>query len=414
MTALDLARLQFALTAGLHFLFVTLTLGLAPLIAFMQTRYVLTGDEPYRTMTRFWGQLYVVNYGIGIASGLVMEFQFGLDWDGLGAVAGNVFGAPLALESLVAFFLESTFLGMWIFGWVRLPRWAHLVLIHLVALTAIGSAFFVMVANGFLQHPAGGVLRDGTFALSDVAALLTNPEALDAFWHVLAAALLAGGLVVAGVSAWHLRRDTGWSEVFTRSLRIGVVVAAPAALGVVNRGFAQFDYLRVDQPGKLAEAFGGTASVPAARAAVPGGQLPPSWIAVPAAVMQDAGFALAGLCVVALLALLVARGRPTRMRWLLRPLAWAVPVPFVLVLCGWVVREEGRQPWVVYGVLRTSDALSPTGPGTVVLSLGVFVGLVACLGVLDVGVLRAQVRRGPGSAELPDAGPVPAVPARAL
>jgi cytochrome d ubiquinol oxidase subunit I len=255
VTALGLARLQFALTAGFHFLFVSLTLGLVPLIAIMQTRYVITGAAVHRTMTRFWGQLYLINYGMGIITGLVMEFQFGLDWNGLSAFAGNVFGAPIALETLIAFFLESTFLGMWIFGWDRLPKYAHLALIWLVALTAFASAFWIMVSNGFLQHPVGGVVRDGVFHLTDFTALITNNEAVVGMTHLLGGTFLTGGVFVAGVSSWHLVRRTVHHDFFLRSLRIGLVAAVLGAALAVHQGFAQFDYLQIDQPGKLAEAF---------------------------------------------------------------------------------------------------------------------------------------------------------------
>ncbi|MGH3097708.1 MAG: cytochrome ubiquinol oxidase subunit I, partial [Streptosporangiales bacterium] len=202
MSAVDLARIQFALTANVHFLFVVVTLGLAPLVAIMQTRYVLTGRDVHKTMTRFFGQIYVVNYGIGIVTGLVMEFQFGLNWTGVSQVAGQVFGAPLALETLIAFFAEATFLGMWIFGWDRLPKAVHLALIYLVTLTAYASAYFIMVANGFLQHPVGAALHDGTARITDVAALLTNPNAIGAVAHIVPAAVFVGGVVVAGISAW--------------------------------------------------------------------------------------------------------------------------------------------------------------------------------------------------------------------
>ncbi|MEU8386002.1 cytochrome ubiquinol oxidase subunit I, partial [Streptosporangium sp. NPDC048865] len=172
MNVLDLARTQFAVTGSLHFLFVVLTLGLAPLIAIMHTRYAVTGKPVHERVTRFWGQIYVINYALGILTGLVMEFQFGMNWSGLSHYAGDVFGAPLAIETLGAFFLESTFLGLWIFGWHRLPRWLHVACIWVVTLTAYVSAFWIMVANSFLQNPAGAVERGGHLVLTDAGALL--------------------------------------------------------------------------------------------------------------------------------------------------------------------------------------------------------------------------------------------------
>lgn len=392
MSAVDLARIQFALTANVHFLFVVVTLGLAPLIAVMQTRYVLTGRDVHKAMTRFFGQIYVVNYGIGIVTGLVMEFQFGLNWTGVSQVAGQVFGAPLALETLIAFFAEATFLGMWIFGWDRLPKAVHLVLIYLVTLTAYGSAYFIMVANGFLQHPVGAALHDGTARITDAAALLTNPNAVGAVAHIVPAALFIGGVVVAGISAWHLRRRTGHDEVFVRSLRLGVLVGVPAAFWTFALGYAQFDYLRRNQPLKV-DAIG-LLHHPAKAA----GPLPPDWLSVPFTVMQTIG-ELGFYVGLFLLPFLIRRWIVPR-RFLLRIMTWFIPVPFVAVVCGWLVREIGRQPWVIYGVLKTPDAASGVGVAQVAFSMAVFGVIVVGLAVTDWLVLARLARRGPGRVTL--------------
>ncbi|MFG1695443.1 cytochrome ubiquinol oxidase subunit I [Nonomuraea sp. NPDC049309] len=203
MDVLDLARTQFAVTGSLHFLFVVLTLGLAPLVAIMHTRWARTGQPLHERMTRFWGQVYVINYALGIMTGLVMEFQFGLAWSGLTDYAGDVFGAPLAMETLLAFFLESTFLGLWIFGWGRLPRWAHTACIWAVTLTAYASAFFIMVANSFLQNPAGAVADGERLRLAGFGALLTNKALIFSFPHVIGAGLFTGGW------CWPARAPTG-------------------------------------------------------------------------------------------------------------------------------------------------------------------------------------------------------------
>lgn len=399
MTTLEFARLQFALTAGLHCLFVSLTLGLAPLIAVMQTRYAITGNPIHRQMTRYWGQLYLINYGVGIITGLVMEFQFGLNWNGLSQFAGNVFGAPLALETLIAFFLESTFLGMWIFGWGRLPRYMHLVLIWLVTVTAYVSAFWIMVANGFLQHPVGGVVRGGVFQLTDFGALLTNREALGALQHLLPATSLAGALFVAGVSAWQFLRGAGEREFFLRSLRLGLLVAAPMSALAINRGFEQIGYLTTDQSGKMAQAFGdpnpAVAQAMATARYGPGHYLPPSWLEVPANIMLYSGYVMGVLSVLGAI-LVLGRGWLIRIPILLRLLSWLLFLPFLVVLCGWVVREEGRQPWLVYGLLRTSDAVSPATLGSVITSFAVFIGLLMMLVTVDVVVMRQYAGRGPG------------------
>ncbi|GIL31461.1 cytochrome ubiquinol oxidase subunit I [Actinocatenispora comari] len=385
VTAVDLARVQFALTANVHFLFVVLTLGLTPMIAIMQTRYVLTGRAVHLTMTRYWGQLYVVNYGLGIVTGLVMEFQFGLAWTGVNRVAGQVFGAPLALETIIAFFAEATFLGIWIFGWGTLPKVVHLVSFYLVTITAYASAVFVMVANGFLQHPVGYVLRDGTARVTDLRALFGNPEAVGALRHLVPAALMLGGMVVAGISAWQLRRRPDDTDVFLRSLRIGVLVGLAGAFFTFLYGWAQLDYLRTDQPGKVDAimASKGTGTVT---------DRPPGWISVPFSIMQQFGEYSTYLGLF-LLPFLVRRWI-VRRRLLLSVMTWWIPLPFVAVVCGWLVREVGRQPWAVYGVLRTADATSlPTGQ--VAVSLAVFGVVVVGLAVTNWLVLLMLARRGP-------------------
>ncbi|MFC6936980.1 cytochrome ubiquinol oxidase subunit I [Actinomadura yumaensis] len=236
MDALMLARVQFALTAGSHFLFVALTLGLATLVALMQTRATVSGSAVHARMTRFWGQLYVINYAVGIVTGLVMEFQFGLNWSGMSRMVGGVFGAPLAMETIVAFFIESTFLGLWIFGWDRLNRWVHLGLIWVVTLTAYLSAYFVLVANGWLQRPVGYEMVDGVARLTDAGALLTNPTAILAFLHVLFGGLLTAAFFMAGVSGYHLLRRTAEVEFFRRSMRIGLLTLVLSVFPVVAFG----------------------------------------------------------------------------------------------------------------------------------------------------------------------------------
>lgn len=402
--ALTLARLEFAVTTATHFMFVMLTLGLVTQVALMQTRWVRTGRPVYERSTRFWGQLYVINYALGIATGLVMEFQLGLNWSGLGRITGDVFGAPLAMETLVAFFLESTLLGMWIFGWGTLRPRLHLALIWGVVATAYASAFFVMVANSFLQHPVGYAIGpDGRARLTDAGALLANPNLWAALAHLLSAALLAGGLVIAGISAWHLLRGHPDTELFHRGLRRGVLTGLAGAFATVGFGFAQFSYLG-DQPTKLA----GGAEAAAAQAAMaaahgPGHYLPPTWVGAAADAMIGVGQLL--LLVLLAVAPLLIRGLLGRSRRL-RPVLWLLvalmPVPFLTAVLGWLVREVGRQPWIVYGVLRTADAVSPIPPGALLASATGFALLVGGLVVADLWLLARYARRGPGTEFLPD------------
>ena len=201
MTVTDLARLQFGLTAVAHYLFVALTLGLVTLLVLIQLADTVAPRPGRAAMLRFWGQVYLVNYALGVGTGIVLELQLALNWSGLTRVAGDVVGAPLALETVIAFSAEATLLGLWIFARDRLPRALHLLVLLGVAATAYASAFFVIAANAFLQHPVGYAMRDGVMALTDPGALFSNVALPTALAHVLAGALLTGGLFVAGVSS---------------------------------------------------------------------------------------------------------------------------------------------------------------------------------------------------------------------
>ncbi|GAA3547602.1 cytochrome ubiquinol oxidase subunit I [Nonomuraea rosea] len=385
MDVLELARTQFAVTGSLHFLFVVLTLGLAPLVAIMHTRWVRSGDPVHERMTRFWGQIYVINYALGIVTGLVMEFQFGLSWSGLSHYAGDVFGAPLAMETLVAFFLESTFLGLWIFGWGRLPRRAHLACIWLVTLTAYASAFFIMVANSYLQNPAGSVLRNGRMELVDFGALLTNKALLYSFPHVIGAGLFAGGMVLAGASAYKLRRRTGELEFFSASLRMGVGVAGIGILLTMMSGYLQFSGV---QEGKFNGNTGAALSL---------------------AFMMEIG-QLVGLFVLLVLLPLI-RSLPRR-RWAHPILIAMTPLPFLLAIAGWGAREIGRQPWMIWERLSVADAMSPgLTPGMITASFIGFVAVLGLLAVVDYVLIAKVIRRGPGDLALGAAADEPRSPA---
>ncbi|MFD0904609.1 cytochrome ubiquinol oxidase subunit I [Actinomadura sediminis] len=404
---LMLARVQFALTAGSHFLFVALTLGLATLVALMQTVATLRGGGRggavvQSRMVRFWGQLYVINYAVGIVTGLVMELQLGLNWAGMSRVTGGVFGAPLALETIGAFFVESTFLGLWIFGWDRLNRWVHLGTIWVVTVTAYASAYFVLVANGWMQRPVGFELVGGEARLTDAGALLTNPAALLAFGHVLFGGLLTAGFFMAGVSGWHLLRRTAEVEFFRRSMRVGLVTVLVALYPVVMFGGMQFAYL---QPTKLG---GGDADAQVAEFTArfgPDDYMAPGLAGAGEALMVTMWSLMHLVAIVALVKVWFGR-------WLVRGRVFhvlmivSVPLPYVAMLSGWVFREVGRQPWAVYGVVKTEDALSDVGSGTLAVSFAAFTVLFAVLVAVNVWLLARFARRGPEGASLGAAPPV--------
>ncbi|MFI1864536.1 cytochrome ubiquinol oxidase subunit I [Streptomyces jumonjinensis] len=413
MSAAELARLQFAATTGIHWLFVILTMGLVPIVAIMHTRAAFTRDPAMRAvrerMTRFWGQLYLINYAVGIVTGLVMEFQFGLSWSGLSKFAGNVFGAPLALETLIAFFAESTFLGMWIFGWGRLRRGVHTALIWLVALTAYASAYWIMIANGFMQHPVGYEVRDGVAYLTDFGALLTNPNALIALAHITLAALTTGAVLVMGISAYHLARGTEDTDLFRGSLRLGLLVGTPAAWFVVTAGEAQLPLIRRNQPMKTTALENGYIAQMQARLVEEHGPgdyvFAHDWLRISMDAMTIISYTVSSVTIVAVV--LLWKGRLWRWRPFARLMTAMIPFPFIASLAGWVVREVGRQPWIVYGELTVEDALSPVSRASLAVSCTVFIAVFVALAVTNWTLIARFARRGPEAAQLGATGPLP-------
>ena len=251
ITTVDLARLQFATTSLYHFLFVPLTLGLAPLVAIMQTLWYRGGNEAWLRLARFFGTLMLINFVIGVATGLVQEFQFGMNWSIYSEFVGDVFGAPLAIEGLAAFMLESTFLGLWIFGWDRLSRRVHLATIWIFALASWASAFFIISANSWMQRPVGSTVTDGRAELTDVWELFSNRFGIWAYIHVLLVGLTTAAVVVFGVACWHLVRGRN-QELFRHAAKLALIVGLPISavnLGVGSQmGVVVTDY----QPMKIA------------------------------------------------------------------------------------------------------------------------------------------------------------------
>ncbi|KUP95465.1 cytochrome ubiquinol oxidase subunit I [Thermobifida cellulosilytica] len=393
------ARLQFALTAGIHYTFVALTLGMAALILVSQFSAVLRGDAARLAAVRFWGGLYVVNYGMGVLSGLVMELQLALNWNGLNEVFGHVVSAPLAVETVAAFFAESTFLGLWIFGWDRMNRWLHLACFGVVTLTAYLSAFWVLVSNGFLKNPVGFEMRGGVAVLTDPVALVTNPSALLAFGHVATSTLLVGGLVTAGVSAYHLRRGSDPEGMFRRGVRRGVLAASVALLPTAAAGGAQYPLL-FDPPASSGTTLD-AAEIERIEAAGSG----------LVRVLAETGNAVMALVwtvffLVLPLALLAwpLRGLD-RWRWL----QWLMPVLPVLALLagvgGWVYRELNRQPWTVRHHLTTAQAVTELSPGLALLSFVLFTGVFVVLAGITGWLLVRFARRGPAGGPLAPAPP---------
>jgi cytochrome d ubiquinol oxidase subunit I len=458
-TTVDLARLQFATTSIYHFLFVPLTLGLGPIVAIMQTRWHRTGDEAWLRLTKFFGTLLLINFAIGVATGLVQEFQFGMNWSVYSKYVGGVFGAPLAIEGLAAFFLESTFLGLWIFGWGRLSPRLHLATLWLAVAGTWLSGYFILVANSWMQHPVGSKVNAGQAQLTDVWALLSNRFALYAFTHTMLVALTMGSLFVFGIACWHLLRGRN-VDVFRRAAALALVVAVPATVGnmvVGSRfGLATTDY----QPMKIAsaEALWNTEQPAGFSLFQIGGftqsdQTPSFVIQVPKLLsflatgtftgqvegindvnkgyqkqygrgedyippvrvtywsMRVMAYLGALMTLVALLgAWLYRRGTLATKRWFLWTAVVAISVPYLAATAGWLLTEVGRQPWIVQGLLKTAAANSPSvGTATIATSLGIFVALYAALGVLDVILMRRYARLDPPELERPAEPPVAAL-----
>ncbi len=406
-TTVNLARVQFATTSIYHFLFVPLTLGLGPIVATFQTLWLRTRDEAWLKLTHFFGTLFLINFAIGVATGLVQEFQFGMNWSVYSKFVGNVFGAPLAIEALAAFFLESTFLGLWIFGWNRLPPRLHLATLYLAVLGTWLSAYFILVANSWMQDPVGYKLVNGEAQLTSVWALLSNDWALWAFGHTIFVGLTAGAAVVFGVCCWNLARGRN-PDLFKRAAKVALIVLVPVS--VLNLWFgSHFGILVTElQPMKISasEAQWDDCQPCAFSLFQIGGftqsdQTPSFSIQIPRMlsflatgsfngavtglnelnrqeelkhgpgnyephvrtiywsmrVMAYAGSLVALVAVVG--AFLLRRRQLERWRWFLWLGVATTFLPFVAAAAGWVLTELGRQPWIVQDLLKTADANSP-------------------------------------------------------
>ncbi|MBY3985909.1 cytochrome ubiquinol oxidase subunit I [Rhodococcus fascians] len=420
MDALDVSRWQFGITTVYHFILVPLTIGLAPMVAAMQTMWVITGKDSWYRLTKFFGKLFLINFALGVATGIVQEFQFGMNWSEYSRFVGDVFGAPLALEGLVAFFLESTFLGLWIFGWSRLPKLVHLATIWLVAIGVNASAFFIIAANSWMQHPVGATYNEetGRAELTDIWALLTNNTALAAFPHAVAGAFLTAATFVAGISGWWMVREarkkkadepaTDSRSMFRSAARMSFIVMIVAGGALAITGDIQGKLMFEQQPMKMASAeslcdteTGASFSLLTVGThnncesvvhliAIPGltsflaendfgatvqgvnqlqdqyeqqfgpGNYKPNLFVTYWAFRMMIGLA-AGSALLAVAGLWVTRGgRIPDQKWFSWLSLLAIPTPFLANSAGWIFTEMGRQPWVVAPNLSGVDQIRLT------------------------------------------------------
>ena len=454
ISTLSLARWQFAVTTVFHFLFVPLTIGLGLLVAVLQTAAYRTKDLSYDRMTKFFGKLFLINFAIGVVTGIVQEFQFGMDWSRYSVFVGNIFGAPLAIEGLLAFFMESTFLGVWIFGRGRVSQRVHLASIWLASIGTILSAAFIVAANSWMQHPVGYTIDPTTHqaVMTNFWAVMTNPTFIAAYGHVLASAFLTGSVFMLAIAAWHLRQGHDLAG-FAKAARIAIVVTVLASVATMFLGDNQAKEMEVQQPMKMAAAealynttssasfslltIGNFSGSPIFQIRLPhllsvlatnswngkveginqlqkrdvqkygaGSYVPMIWLAYWSfRIMVGLGILLFALGGAALW--LVRKRRLEKSPRFLRFATWMILAPFVANSFGWIFTETGRQPWVVYGLLKTSKAVTPISPGYVATSLIGFTAIYSLLAVVEIGLMLRLAKVPPAIETLEEAERVP-------
>jgi len=458
MDAITLARLQFAVTTVYHFFFVPLSLGLSITVAVMQTLYFRTGNEKYKQMTKFWGKLLLINFAMGVVTGIVQEFQFGMNWSEYSRFVGDIFGAPLAVEALLAFFIESTFLGLWIFGWDKLRKGVHLLTIWLVAIAANISAFWILAANSFMQNPVGYQMSaSGRAEMTDFLAIVTNPNVLLQWPHVVLGGLSTGAFFILGIAAFQLLRGREKDRpVFIGSAQIALVIGTVAILGTMFFGHLQGQRMADTQPMKLAAAEGlwededpaglsmfqigneytresiiniripsllsfltyntpngmvrGINSLQAEYEAKygPGNYVPPAiWLTYWSfRAMVGAGVVMFLLGLVGLA--LSATRRLHKVRWFLWVALIAIALPYIANTTGWLLAEVGRAPWIVYGLMRIEEAVSPNvTPAMLLITLVGFTLVYGVLMIVDIYLLQKFARRDLDGNPLVTPVPVP-------
>ena len=441
MDPVMLGRLQFAITTIYHFFFVPLTLGLSLLTAIMETIYVRTGREVYRDMAKFWGKLFVINFAIGVATGIVQEFQFGMNWSEYSRFVGDIFGAPLAIEALLAFFLESVFIGVWLFGWDKLSKGAHAATIWLVAIGTMISSFWILLANSFMQEPVGYAIEGGRAVMTDFTALILNPNLWVQFPHVLLAGFTTGSFFVMGVSAYHLAKKQN-VDGFRRSFQIAAIIGAVSVLLVGLNGHSQGQHLSETQPMKMAAAEAlWTTEEPASFSIltigdleqrkdvfsiriprllclltynqldcqVPGiydlqteyeaefgegNYIPPVGVVYWSfRFMVGAAFLLLGMAAYAVF--LVMGDAVENRSKMLKLFTLAIALPYIANTAGWIMAEVGRYPWIVYRLMLVEKGISVVvSSGMVLLTLLGFLLIYGALMVANVYLMVKYSRKG--------------------
>ena len=448
MEALDIARWQFGIVTVYHFFFVPVTIGLSFLVAGLEAAWIRTDDERYLKLTKFFGKLFLINFAIGVATGIVQEFQFGMNWSDYSRFVGDIFGAPLAIEGLLAFFLESTFLGLWIFGWDRLSKKIHNLCIWIVAVGTLLSALFILAANSFMQNPVGYIFNAerGRAEMTDFGAVLTNKVLLATFPHQIFGAFMVGGAFMAGIALWHLIRrpqdDPMSASAFRTAFKLGAVTLLVAGVGTIVSGDIQGKIMTDVQPMKMAAAEGLYEDAqPAPFSIITIGRLDGSEevfsIKMPTLLSylgtghfdseirginslqseyeQTYGpgnytpnipvtywtfrlmITAGGLAMLAAIWMLwgIRKGRTPTSKWMLRSAVLLPFLPLVANSFGWIFTEMGRQPWAVFGLMSTAQGVSPgTTTGEVLTSLIGFTVLYGVLAVVEMRLLLTYIKDG--------------------
>lgn len=441
-----LARIQFASTTIFHFFFVPLSIGLAILIAIMETLYVVKKQEVYKKMAKFWGKFFLINFAVGIVTGIIQEFQFGMNWSDYSRFVGDVFGPPLAIEALLAFFLESTFIGIWIFGWDKLPKKVHLLSMWLVAIGTSISALWILAANSFMQNPMGYEIVNGRAQMTSITEVLGNPKLWVAYPHTIFASLTTAAFLIIGISAYNYLRKREL-DFFKRSINIALIFALISSIGVAITGHSQSKFLVEYQPMKMAAAEGlwEDSGDPAAWKVIAGidtdnqentfsleipyllsvlsyGKLEGSLSGMKTLqdqyveqygegnyippvkttfwsfrVMVASGFLMIFLSFIGLI-LHWKNKLPTSRRFL----KWLIPaifLPYIANTAGWIMSEIGRQPWVVYGLMTTEAGVSPNvTSGQILFSLIAFSLIYTLLAIAMIYLCVRVAKQGPQEA----------------
>lgn len=449
MDPLIIARLQFASTTIFHYFFVPVSIGLALIIAIMQTLYVVKGEDIYKRMTKFWGVLLLINFAVGVVTGILQEFQFGMNWSTYSRFVGDVFGPSLAIEGLLAFFLESTFLGIWVFGWNRLSKRVHLLSIWLVSIGTILSALWILTANSFMQNPVGYEFADGRAQMTSFMEILTNPHFFAQFPHVVLTSFTTGAFLVAGISAWKILRKHNL-EMFRRSFKIAITIGALASVVTLFTGHWQAQYLVESQPMKMAaaEALWETSDDPAPFTVVakinneakendyelqipyilsylsysefsgslegmnqlqaeyeekygPGNYIPPvKTLFWTFRVMTGSGGLMVLLGLYGMYA--TRKQRLPESNLYLKAMPYMIAIPFIANTAGWLITELGRQPWVVFGLMKTEDAVSPTVTANEVLfSFIAFTLIYTILAIITIYLFVRHIKKKDHGEEKP-------------